>query len=98
MPKRYRTHLGLLQKSLCSVGGGLIDATKLFTRAILSGRGLLYPFSQFTTVISLQPSTLATSICRSPKSSRRLRMASPIVLGSLGYPFTWAKYGPFGQR
>jgi magnesium chelatase family protein len=25
-------------------------------------------------------------------------MASPIVLGSLGYPFTWAKYGPWGNE
>lgn len=85
-------------KSLRSADDGLKDAKNLFTLAILLAPGVVCPFSQLTTVISLQPTILAKSICRRPRSSRRLRMASPIVLGSLGYPFTWVKYGPWGQR
>jgi hypothetical protein len=52
---------------------------------ILSVQGDAWPFSQLRTLVLSHPIIFATSPCFSPKSSRRFRIASPMVLTSAGY-------------
>jgi hypothetical protein len=47
--------------------------------------GCVCPLSQFRIVVLSQPMIFATSFCRNPKSNRRLRIASPMVVTSFGY-------------
>lgn len=49
-------------------------------------RGVDRPRSQFAIVDALVPMRWAASSCNSPRSSRRLRMWSPILFSSVGYP------------
>lgn len=46
--------------------------------------GAVRPSSQLVTVFTSVPTCFPTSFCRNPKSSRRLRMWSPMVLSSAG--------------
>ncbi len=62
-----------------------IDPKNLLTPDILLVPGDVCPFSQFRTLVLSHPMIFATSSCRSPRSSRRFRIASPRVLTVLGY-------------
>src|ERR1700738_2065956 len=48
-------------------------------------KGCVCPPSQFRIVVLSQPMIFARSFCSNPKSNRRLRISSPVVLASFGY-------------
>jgi hypothetical protein len=69
--------------------GTRLCARKISTWGMWLADGCVCPRSQFKTVVLSQPIIFATSFCSNPKSSRRLRIASPIVLIALGYALSF---------
>jgi hypothetical protein len=62
----------------------VVDDRKIATWGMWWAEGWVCPRSQFRIVVVSQPMIIAASFCSSPKSNRRLRIASPTVATSFG--------------